>query len=164
MVSPERKRMELLTARAGKEVWLRQLMRPFAFKPPFPGRRYVAIVFSNDQTVTDTERQVITHALFSSGCRYGVFAGHACGAWEWALDTSCIESNLDHQPSNEAFTMTTSHEGESVEDVMFFGLMNTSFASHEFDRFLVLFVGPRAGLRAEVQKAIKSVWSKGHVP
>ena len=155
--------MELLTARAGKEVWLRQLMRPFAFKPPFPGRRYVAIVFSNDQTVTDTERQVITHALFSSGCRYGVFAGHACGAWEWALDTSCIESNPGQQPSNEAFTMTTSHKAELVEDVMFFGLMNTSLTSHEVDRFLVLFVGPRAGLRGEVQKAIKSVWSQGHV-
>ena len=59
--------------------------------------------------------------------------------------------------------MTTSHKAELVEDVMFFGLMNTSLTSHEVDRFLVLFVGPRAGLRGEVQKAIKSVWSQGHV-
>ena len=59
--------------------------------------------------------------------------------------------------------MTRSHEGESVEDVMFFGLMNTSFGSNEFDRFLVLFVGPRAGLRGEVQKAIESVWYQHHV-
>jgi hypothetical protein len=77
--------MELLTARAGKEVWLHQLKRPFAFKPPFPGRRYLAIVFSNDKTVTDTERQAITRALFSSGCRYGVFAGHACAVWALIL-------------------------------------------------------------------------------
>jgi hypothetical protein len=46
---------------------------------------------------------------------------------------------------------------------MFFGLMNTSFGSNEFDRFLVLFVGPRAGLRGEVQKAIESVWYQHHV-
>jgi hypothetical protein len=72
--------MELLTTRDGKEVWIHQLERPFKFKPPFPGRRYLAIVFSNDKTVTDTERQAITRGLFSSGCRYGVFAGHACAA------------------------------------------------------------------------------------
>jgi hypothetical protein len=155
-------RMELLTTRDGKEVWLHQIERPFVFEPPFPGRRFVAIVFSNDETATDAERQAVTRALFDSGCRYGVFAGHACGIWEWALDTACIESDPDYQPSDEAFTMTTSHENESVEDVIFFGLMNTSFGSHDFDRFLILFVGPRAGLRDEVESAIRLVWYDSH--
>ena len=155
--------MELLTTRDSKEAWLHQIERPFPFDPPFPGRRYVAIVFSNDESVTDSERQAVTRALFASGCRYGVFAGHACGVWEWALDTACIESDPDYQPSDEAFTMTTSHEGESVADVMFFGLMNTSFGAHAFDRFLVLFIGFRAGLRQEVQSAIQSVWYEDHV-
>lgn len=149
--------MELLTTRDSKEVWFHQVERPFVFEPPFPGRRYVAIVFSNDETVTDAERQAATRALFASGCRYGVFAGDACGVWELALDTACIESDPDYQPSDEAFTMTTSHEDESVEDVIFFGLMNTSIGSHDFDRFLILFVGPRAGLREEVESAIRSV-------
>ena len=51
------KRMKLLSTRDGKEVWLHQIGRPFILAPPFPGRQYVAIVFSNDETVTDTERQ-----------------------------------------------------------------------------------------------------------
>ena len=155
--------MELLTTRGGKEVWLHQIERPFAFEPPFPGRRYVAIVFSNDETVTDDERHQVTRALFSSGCRYGLFAGHACGVWELALDTACIESGPDYQPSDEAFTMTTAHEDESVEDVIFFGLMNTSFDSHDFDRFMILFVGSRAGLRDEVETAIRSIWYDSHL-
>ena len=155
--------MELLRTRDSKEVWFHQVERPFVFEPPFPGRRYVAIVFSNDETVTDAERQAVTRALFASGCRYGVFAGHTCGVWELALDTACIESDPDYQPSDEAFTMITSHEDESVEDVMFFGLMNTSFGSHDFDRFLILFVGPRGGLRDEVESAIRSVWYDSHV-
>jgi hypothetical protein len=154
--------MELLTTKDGKEVWFHQIERPFQFAPPFPGSRYVAIVFSNDESVTDAERQLVTRALFTSGCRYGVFAGHACGVWECALDTACIESHPDCEPSDDAFTMTTSHEGESVEDVMFFGLMNTSFGSHDFDRILVLFVGTRAGLREEVETAIQSVWYEDH--
>jgi hypothetical protein len=155
--------MDLLTTRDGKEVWFHQIERPFVFEPPFPDRRFVAIVFSNDESVTDAERQAVTRALFSSGCRYGLFAGQACGSWEFALDTACIESAPNFQPSDEAFTMTTSHEGESVEDVMFFGLMNTSFGSHDFDRFLVLFVGSRVGLREEIQTAIQSVWYEDHV-
>lgn len=155
--------MELLTTRDSKEVWLHQMERPFAFKTPFPGRRYVAIVFSNDETVADAERQAVTQALFASGCRCGVFAGHACGVWEWALDTACLESDADYQPSDEAFTMTTSHEGQSVEDIVCFGLMNTSFGSHDFDRFLILLIGPRAGLRDEVESAIQSVWHDSHV-
>jgi hypothetical protein len=150
--------MEILTNREGKEIWLHQTERPFLFTPPFPGRRFVAVVFSNDETVTDAERQGLTRALFASGCRYGLFAGHACRFWETALDMACIESDPEYKPSDEAFTMTTSHEGESVEDVMFFALMNTSFGSNKFDRFLVLFIGPRDGLRDELGAAIRSVW------
>ncbi len=150
--------MELLATRNAKEVWLQQIECPFVLEPPFPGRRYVAIVFSNDETVTDAERHTVTRALFASGCRYGVFAGHRCGAWEYALDIACIESDPGHKPSDEAFTMTTSHYGRSVERVMFSGLENASFGSHDFDRFLILFVGPRAGLRDEVESAIRSIW------
>jgi hypothetical protein len=40
---------------------------------------------------------------------------------------------------------------------MFFGLMNTLFGSYDFDRFLILFVGSRPGLREQVQAAIQSV-------
>lgn len=154
--------MEHLTTRDGKEVWLHQIERPFIFEAPFPNRRYVAIVFSNDETVTDAERQEMTRALFSSGCRYGLFTGHACDDWELALDTACIESDPSYTPSDEAFTMTTSHKDESVESIIFFGLMNTAFDSYDFDRFLILFVGPRAGLHDEVEAAIRSVWHDDH--
>ena len=154
--------MEHLITRDGKEVWLHQIERPFIFEPPFPNRRYVAIVFSNDETVTDAERQEMTRALFSSGCRYGLFAGHACDDWELGLDTACIESDPSYRPSDEAFTMTTSHKDESVESIIFFGLMNTAFDSYDFDRFLILFVGPRAGFHDEVEAAIRSVWHDDH--
>jgi hypothetical protein len=155
-------RMELLTTRDGKEVWLHQIERPFVFDPPFPGRHFVAIVFSNDETVVDSERQIVSRALFSSGCRYGVFAGHDCDDWELALDLACIESAPDCEASDEAFTMTTSHKDESVEDIIFFGLMNTSFDAHDFDRFLILFIGPRTGLHDDVESSIRSVWYGNH--
>ena len=149
--------MELFSTACGKHVWFHQIERPFLLKPPFSGRRHVCIVFSCDETVTEAEREALTHLMFVSGCRFGVFTGHACGAWEWALDTACIASDPDYQPSEEAFTMTTSHEDETVEDVIFFGLMNTSYDAQDFDCFLILLVGRCAGLREEVESAIQSV-------
>lgn len=153
--------MKLLTTSDGKEVWFTQIERPFHFESPFQGRRYVAIVFANDETVTRTERRFVTEALFNSGCRYGVFAGHECGAWESAMDATCIESDPNYEPSDEAFTPTTAHAGESVEEVVFFGLTCTAntFVEGEFDRFLILSTGPSVSLHAEIEAAVRSVWS-----
>lgn len=157
------KGMEHLITNERKEVWFHQIERPFLFESPFPGRRYVCIVFSNDETVTDTERDSVTRALFDSGCRYGVFTGHKCDNWEWALDTACLESDPDYKPSEEAFTMTTSHKNESVQEVVFFGLVTTVFDTNDYDRFLILFIGPSLGLRDEVTAAIRTLWSDSGV-
>jgi hypothetical protein len=69
-----------------------------------------------------------------------------------------VESDPNCQPAEAEFTMTSSHAGETIEEVIFFGLISTAFDSHDFDRFLVLSVGHRAGLRDEVEAAIRSVW------
>jgi hypothetical protein len=150
--------MTLLATKDRQEIWFQQLERPFAFQSSFPGHRYVAILFSHDETVTDDERRQVAHALFSSGCRYSVFAGHVCSDWAYALDRICIESGPESHVSDEAFTMTTSHAGQSVEDVILFGLTCTSSRSHDFSRFVILFVGSRAGLREEVEAGIRSAW------
>ena len=149
--------MNLLAEKEGKEIWLNQIERPFVFEPPFSGRLYVAIVFSNDKTVTPEERESLTSIMFASGCRYGVFAGYDCKVWESDLDWTCIASDANFKPPDEAFTITTAHENDSVEDVIFHGLMCTDFDSHDFDRYLILFVGSREGLREEVEAAIRSV-------
>ena len=146
--------MELLATEDTNEVWFLQIERPYAFKSPFSGRRYVAIVFVNDETVTDEERDSVVRALFDSGCRYGVFAGHKCGRWEAALDRICVESSPDKQPSDEDFTGTTSHYDQSVREVIFFGLSGTQSKPQDFDRFLVLFVGSDPKLRKDVEEAI----------
>lgn len=148
--------MELLATNGSKKVWFCQLTRPFVLEAPYPGHRYVAIVFSNDKSVTDSERQHLTRTLFASGCRYGIFAGDACDLWEEEMDYACIENAPDNECPEEAFTMTTSHKNETVEEVIEFGLRHTQFDPHVFDHFLVLLVGTRAGFREEVEQAVGS--------
>ena len=157
MASQHPTRMERLTTRGGKEVWLQQLERPFKFKPPFPARRYVAIVFSNDRPSQIPSARPLPCTVF-----FGLPLRRLCWPRLRCLGAGTqhfmYREHQDYHPSDDAFTLTTTHEGESVEDVMVYGLTNTISGSHEFDRFLVLFVGPRAGLGGEVKKAIKSTW------
>ena len=54
--------------------------------------------------------------------------------------------------------MTTWHDDETVNDIMFFGLNNTNFDDHDFKRYLVLFIGHKNGLKEEVKIAIKNEW------
>jgi hypothetical protein len=152
--------LELLATEHSNEVWFQKIERPYAFKSPFSGRRYVAVVFVNDTTVTDQERDSVVRALFNSGCRYGVFAGHKCGRWEAALDRICIGSSPDKHQSDEDFTGTTSHYAQSVKDIMFFGLICTQSEQKNFDRFLVLFVGGDSKLCKDVEEAIRWIHTR----
>jgi hypothetical protein len=72
-----------------------------------------------------------------------VCGGANCGEWENAVDNEYVARHLDD--SDEALdashVMTTSHEGEDVDDVAFFFVLNTNFDHHDFKSFLVVHIG-----------------------
>lgn len=116
------------------------------------------MVFVSDDQIAGQERDIVTRKLFYSGCRYALFAGLESNAWESAIDSACIESSPDHEPLDEAFTITTSHANEAAEDVVFFGLMNTFSEHHEFKRYLILFIGTNMELKAKVVQEVRALW------
>ena len=79
------------------------------------------------------------------------------------MDLAYLATDEHFTPPDETFVMTSWHERDSVEDVIFHGLMCTMFDDHEFTRFLVLFVGSRAGLSDEVRRGIQEVWHDSRV-
>jgi hypothetical protein len=151
--------MELLASRDGKEIWFEQLMRPFSFSSPFGGAEYVCILFANDQLITNAEQNHVSTALVQTGCKYAICSGHKCSSWDDSIDWAHLTMYKFNPPEDEHI-MTTWHETETVEQVLFFGLNNTDFDMHDFDRYLVLFVGEKAGLRDEIEKTIQSQWMR----
>lgn len=146
-----------------KQVWFHELSRPYRLDAPFPGEVYVCILFANDETITEQEQAAISEQLVGTGCRYAVCARHECSTWDTSVDTAYLATDEHFSPPEETFVMTSWHERESVEDVVFHGLMCTIFDDHNFKRYLVLFIGPRAGLRDQVRRAIQSVWHENDV-
>ena len=148
--------MELLATRDKKQIWFRELSRPYRFEVPFPDELYVCILFANDETISNEEQAAVSDELVRTGCRYAVCAGYECSSWDTSVDLAYLA--MDPSLTNETFVMTSWHDGDSIEDVISFGLMWTDFDNHEFTRYLILFVGQRASLRDEVMKGIHEVW------
>jgi hypothetical protein len=153
--------MQLIATRDEKEVWYQELSRPYGLRVPFPGELYVCILFVHDPAVTQEEQAKLSEQIVQSGCRYAVCAGHACSTWDDSVDLAYLATDPNFAPPEETFVMTTWHEDESIEDVVFYGLMNTMFDDHEFFKYLVLTLGHHATFREELDAAIDSVWS-GH--
>jgi hypothetical protein len=149
--------MKMIAERDEKKIWFHALSRPYELSAPFQGSEYVCILFINDEATNSEEQAQLSAQIVSSGCRYAVCAGYRCSTWDDSIDMASLEAN-NFEVKNETFVMTTWHENESVEDVIFYGLMNTMFDDLVFSRYLVLMVGSQADLYEQTLKAIHSVW------
>jgi hypothetical protein len=149
--------MEMIAERDEKQIWFHALSRPYELSASFQGLEYVCILFVNDETINSEEQAQLSAQIISSGCRYAVCTGYRCSTWDDSIDMASLEVN-NFEFKDETFVMTTWHENESVEDVIFYGLMNTMFDDLVFSKYLILTVGSQADLYEQIHKAIQSVW------
>ena len=113
-------------------------MPSVAFVSPFSGAEFAMMVASFEVTAV-IEKVRLARSLIGQGCRYAVCAGVDCADWETVFDDVDVEKNPEGEASR--FVMTTSHEGESLEEVVEFFLQNTFIQDSRPERFLVLTVG-----------------------
>jgi len=118
---------------------------------PFP-----CLVWDHDGKTSGAQRKSIAAALIDSDCRYVVCGGANCSEWENIVDLEYVSRHLD--ASDEALdashVMTTSHEGEGVDDVAFFFVFNTNFDDHDFKSYLLLHVGS-SDLMENLESAVR---------
>jgi hypothetical protein len=150
--------VELLASKGNKEVWLLQLDKPYNLESTFVGIDYVCILFNNDQNISNQEQNRISEQLVRSGCKYAVCAGFNCSSWDDSVDWAYLATDDDYDPPDETLVMTSWHEKESISEVIFFGLNGTNFDDHNFEKYLILFVGYKKDLKNEIEKAIQSQW------
>ncbi len=127
---------------------------------PFNATEYVCILFVNDTDVSPGEQKTISSTLTNTRCKYAVCAGHECSTWDDSIDFASLEMYPNYEVPNDQDIMTSWHEKQSIQDIVWFGLNCTNFDFHIFKRYLILFVGPKQGLRQEVEKAIQTSWFK----
>ena len=144
----------------GRRTYSRQALgEPTDFRAPFDGRAYPCLVWDHDGAFADAERQSVGQELIRSNCRYVVCGGANGADWENAADEAFVLEYLDRSAAlaEQRHVMTTSHDGESPEDVAFFFVLNTNFAEHDFTDLLVLHIGGTLAGRRLVEESVRRV-------
>jgi len=132
--------MSLVLERSEKQVWLVELDQSATFSLPFPAEPYVCMVWANRSGVALEERESLADALIATGCRYIVCGGADCEKWHDSADDAYLARDPECKNDN-TFVMTTWHENESQEDVVFFFLTCTGVENATLNRYLIVQVG-----------------------
>ena len=137
--------MRLLAEHHGSRVFAHTVEAPEVPAMPFEGACFPCLVWHHGEPWRREDMLDFARALIRAGCRYAVCVGprHAGLDWETAFDMAWVEEYLDApQAAKDAnFLMTSQHDGESVDDVAFFFILNTCFDHHYFQDFLLLHIG-----------------------
>jgi len=136
------------------DIQYRQIKRPYSFSSPFKGAEFAALVYIEDTNITVKEQNILSDQIVTSGCRYAVCAGYNCSSWDDSIDMADIKRN-DGEVNDDNLVMTTWHENEPLEDIVFHYLNNTSFGNFVADRLLVLVVGDSESTLENIRNEIK---------
>lgn len=145
------RRCVIVAVEHASEVDLASLPAPFGLDEPFVGVIWDAIGGS-----TEEERLAFGQKLLAAGCRYAVCGGRDGSAWDDAIDYAFVLLTLDvpEAERDARFIMTTWHEGEPVEEVVWFAIHCAHFDDLSFLRWLVVIRGGDEELRQRFERAI----------
>lgn len=148
--------MSVLVEKEGKIYVAMALDGAGDFVSPFPDTLFPCMIWDHDGHLAEAQRAEVARHLLQAGCRYAVCGGQNCDAWHVAVDVEFTRPCGDDpgETLDDVHIMTTSHAGESPDDVAFFFVLNTNFGDHYFERYLVLHVGDGQA-KAEVDAAVR---------
>ncbi len=146
---------------ADTDVWFDQLARPFSFSSPFHGEDFVLMLVVAVAEITTEERHALSAEIIRQGCRYAVCTGHECSRWDDSIDFAYLETSPDYSPPDERFVMTTWHENDSIEDVVEFFRLNTTFDDFVTRHFLAIVLGGETETESEVRFTVSKAFGLG---
>lgn len=100
-----------------KNISIETLQKPFDTSSINVKEPFAYLLYSNQDDLTNDEMMSVANWLVSSGCRYAVCAGLNCSEWHDTVDTA----DIIRDPTTQKLVMTTWHEDETIEDIVWFG-------------------------------------------
>lgn len=122
------------------------------------GEPFVCLLWDAAGSSTDEERCAFGQKLIAAGCRYAVCGGNNGTVWDDAVDFAFVLSTLDLSDAERdaRFIMTTWHEGESPEEVVWFAMNCAQFDDLSFRKWLVVLRGGDDELRERFVTALRA--------
>jgi hypothetical protein len=149
--------MKLIAKIKVKEIWFHVELKPYDFKSPFAGKDYVCVIFNNDPNISIEEQYYISEKIVKSGCKNAMCAGYNCSTWDDSIDEEYLATDVNFDPPDNTFIMTTWHENESIADIIFHMLNCTDFDNHKFEKYLIYLIGKQDFLKRKIQKEIEKI-------
>lgn len=129
---------------------------PADFRAPFDARPWTCLLWDAAGTADGEERARLSADLVASGCVYAVCGGIGCEAWHDALDEALIGLQEAGRVPDDHFVATTWHEGETVDDVTRFFVLDAVPATGGVDRHLVLQIGEDRDRRNDLWTLVRA--------
>jgi len=132
-----------------------QISRPFIFTNPFEGEEFVVLLYVDEKLITPEEQEKLSDEIVAAGCRYAVCAGHQCSSWDDSIDMADLKRN-NFETNEKTFVMTSWHEEESIEDIVFHFLNVTWFDDFVPENFLVVVVGDDSEVIGNIRQEVET--------
>ncbi len=82
--------------------------------------------------------------------------GADASSWGDSLDMAFISTDPNFDPPDDRHVMTTWHNNETIQNVVWFALKNTNLDARVFHDYLALMIGANPDIEAELLATIKS--------
>jgi hypothetical protein len=105
---------------------------------------FKCVILTGDD-LPDERRNAICREIVGIGCRWAMTWGPDCELWHDCLDETVLLRH-NHSVPDDKFLMTTWHEQESLEEVLFFAkrMATESYDDRPLIQLLVLDLGREA--------------------
>lgn len=107
-----------------------------------------------ERAVDAANRELICKQLVEAGCRWALTWGIDCLAWHDSIDDANFDRFIPGSIPDDQYVITTWHEDETIEDVLFFAKFNALWSTADLDLvdLLILDVGT-VGRKEEIREA-----------
>lgn len=148
--------MKLISQQGDRRFWLLRLEPPYETRLPRFGAPFVAIFVACDSSLTPEQQANLSAQLVAMDCRYMLAWGTNASSWDDSVDMAFLHTDPNFDPPSDRLVMTTWHDNETIQDVVWFALTNTNFDAHDFHDYLALMIGENPEIEAELVATIQS--------
>jgi hypothetical protein len=142
--------MRLVVDHPAWRVWQHTVFAPWILPTLPPPGPWAVLLVDVGAALTSAEQEQLATDLVLNNCRAVVCAGHACAAWEDAVDWANVMAEV-HSGTSRPTVMTTSHPTDRVDDVVSFFRSLTAAL-----RPLLLVIGHDAALEERFVQALSA--------
>lgn len=102
---------------------------------------FACLVIINNPSISPNDQTRISKWIVESQARYAVCVGYECSTWDDSIDFALLEKFQYGKVPDEHFVMTSWHENESIDDILSFFILNTSFDYFNPEKYVIIQIG-----------------------